>query len=45
VYSGGQSVSVAFGAPLQTFIFSYGQECGAHQNESAVKATAIASTA
>jgi hypothetical protein len=45
MYSGAQSAGVAFGAHLQTFIFSCGQECGAHENESAVKATAIASTA
>jgi hypothetical protein len=45
VYSGGHSVNVAFGAPLETFISSCGQECGAQEKESAVKATASASTA
>jgi hypothetical protein len=37
VYSGGHSVNVAFGAPLETFISSCGQECGAQEKESAVK--------
>jgi hypothetical protein len=39
------SVNVAFGAPLEIFIFSCGQECGVQEKESAVKTTAIASTA